>query len=118
MHDGQQGDFDQELLLEYDTRKKWGRSAEALLPRASFKPMPHTKDEIQGGKEMLFVLIFAGFGILMWVAAGALFYARRKQLRKSDLMRQVKTSQAAEVATLSAGTPVEVKGFVRCEEPL
>ena len=67
---------------------------------------------------MLFILIFAGFGILMWVAAGALFYARRTQLRKTDLMRRVETSQAAEVAALSAGMPVEVKGFVRCEEPL
>lgn len=67
---------------------------------------------------MLFMLIFGGFGILMWVAAGALLYFRRKQLRKTELMRRVETSQASEVAALSAGTPVEVKGFVRCEEPL
>jgi hypothetical protein len=67
---------------------------------------------------MLFILIFAGFGILMWVAAGVLLYQRRKQLRKTDLMRRVETSQAAEVASLSSGAPVEVKGFVRCEEPL
>ena len=67
---------------------------------------------------MLFILIFGGFGILMWVAAGVLLYQRRKQLRKTDLMRRVETSQASEVAALSAGTPVEVKGFLRCEEPL
>jgi E3 Ubiquitin ligase len=67
---------------------------------------------------MLFILIFAGFGILMWVAAGVLIYQRRKQLRKTELMRRVETSQAAEVAALSAGNPVEVKGFLRCEEPI
>ena len=67
---------------------------------------------------MLFTLIFAGFGIVMWVAAGTLLYNRRKQLRKTDLMRRVQTSQTAEVSGFSAGTPVEVKGFLRCEEPL
>ena len=54
----------------------------------------------------------------MWIAAGALLYFRRKQLRKTDLMRRVETSQAEQVSSLSAGTPVEVKGFLRCEEPL
>jgi hypothetical protein len=67
---------------------------------------------------MLFLLVFGGVGILIWVAAGVLLYQRRKQLRKTDLMRRVETSQAAQVAALSAGTPVEVKGFLRCEEPL
>ena len=67
---------------------------------------------------MLFVLIFGGFGLLMWVAAGSLLYFRRRQLGKTELMRKVETSQAAEVAAFSPGTPVEVKGFLRCEEPL
>jgi hypothetical protein len=67
---------------------------------------------------MLFTLIFAVVGIVVWVAAEVLHYNRRKQLRKTDLMHRVETSQTAEVAGFSAGTPVEVKGFLRCEEPL
>jgi hypothetical protein len=34
----------------------------------------------------------------------------RKQLRKTDLMRRVETSQVFEVAGLSVSTPVEAKG--------
>ena len=58
---------------------------------------------------LLFILIFGGFGILMWVAAGVLLYQRRKQLGKTDLMRRVETTQASQVSGLSAGAPVEVK---------
>jgi hypothetical protein len=67
---------------------------------------------------MLFALVFLGAGIAIWVAAGVLLYSMRKQSRKTDPMRRVKTSQVFEVAGLSVGTPVEVKRTLRCEEPL
>ena len=67
---------------------------------------------------MMFALIFALFGALMWVAAGVLLYYGRRHLRKTRLMREVSTSPAAGVAALAPGTPVEVKGTLRCEEPL
>ena len=67
---------------------------------------------------MMFALIFALFGVLMWAAAGVLVYFRRRQVRKTGLMRDTETTPAAGVAALAAGTPVEVKGTLRCEEPL
>ena len=67
---------------------------------------------------MLFIVVFVGVGIAVWVAAGVLLYKARKQLRKTALMGRVETSRAADVAGLSAGAPVEVKGTLRCEEPL
>ncbi len=67
---------------------------------------------------MMFTLIFALFGVLTWVAAGVLVYFRRGRLRKTGLMRDTETTTAAGVAALAAGTPVEVKGTLRCEEPL
>ncbi len=67
---------------------------------------------------MLFTLIFVFFGVLMWVVAGVLLYFRRRQLRKTELMRRVQTTEAVDVDDISPGTPVEVKGTLRCEEPL
>lgn len=67
---------------------------------------------------MMFSLIFALFGVLMWVAAGVLLYFRRRQLSKTGLMRDTETSPAARVAALAPGTLAEVKGTLRCEEPL
>lgn len=67
---------------------------------------------------MLGSLIFTLFGIAALVAAGVLVFFRRKQLAKTELMRQVETSSCAEVSGLPAGTPVEVKGTLRCEQPL
>ena len=67
---------------------------------------------------MMFILIFALFGALMWAAAGVLLYFRRGQLRKTGLMRDTETTSAAGVAALAPGTPVEVKGILRCERPL
>ena len=67
---------------------------------------------------MMFTLIFVLFGVLMWVAAGVLLYFRRGQLDKTGLMRDTETSAAASVAAMAAGAPVEVKGALRCEEPL
>ena len=66
----------------------------------------------------MFTLIFALFGLLMWVAAGVLVYFRHRQVRKTGLMRDTETSSAASVGAMAAGTPVEVKGTLRCEEPL
>ena len=67
---------------------------------------------------VLFALIFSLFGLAMWVAAGVLLHFRRRQLRKTGLMRRVETSNAADLGGLPPGTPVEVKGTLRCEEPL
>jgi hypothetical protein len=67
---------------------------------------------------VLFAVIFSLFGVLMWVAAGVLLHFRRRQLDKMGLMRGVETSGAAQVAGVSIGTLVEVKGTLRCEEPL
>ena len=67
---------------------------------------------------MMFTLIFVLFGVLMWAAAGVLLYFRRRQSSKTGLMRDTETSAAARVAAMTAGTPVEVKGTLRCEEPL
>jgi hypothetical protein len=67
---------------------------------------------------VMFTLIFGLFGVVMWVAAGVLVYFRQRQLRKTALMRQVETASAAEVAGLSPGTLVELKGTLRCESPI
>lgn len=67
---------------------------------------------------VLFTLIFSLFGVVMWVAAGVLIYFRRRQLRKTELLRQVETLSAAGVAGVAPGTLVEVKGTLRCENPL
>jgi hypothetical protein len=58
------------------------------------------------------------FGAFMWVTAGVLVYFRRRQLRKTELMRGVETTEAVDVDDISPGTPAEVKGTLRCEEPL
>ena len=67
---------------------------------------------------MMFTLIFTLFGVLMWVAAGVLVYFRRRQVRKTGLMQETETSSAAAAAKAPAGTLVEVKGTLRCDEPL
>jgi E3 Ubiquitin ligase len=64
------------------------------------------------------------FGILLlfaviFVAAGVvLLYFRNRNQQKSALMGATETSSAADVAGLAPGTLVEVKGTLRCEEPL
>ena len=67
---------------------------------------------------MFLVIVFSSFGILAWVVVGVLLYFRRKTLRKTELMRRVETSAAADVPSVVAGTLVEVKGTLRCESPL
>jgi hypothetical protein len=66
----------------------------------------------------LMTMIFSVFGIVAWVIAGVLLYFRRKTLAKTVLMRGVQTFAASEVSATAPGTLVEVKGTLRCDEPL
>ena len=67
---------------------------------------------------MVTFLILLLFAVIFLVAGGVLLYFRNKTKQKSALMSQTETSSAAEVAGLAPGTLVEVKGTLRCEEPL
>jgi E3 Ubiquitin ligase len=66
----------------------------------------------------LMAVIFSVVGIVTWIAAGVLLYFRRKSLGKIELMRSVQTSAASDVSATAPGTLVEVKGTLRCENPL
>jgi hypothetical protein len=63
-------------------------------------------------------LILLLFAIIFLVAGGVLLYFRNKNKQKAALMGQTETSGAADVSGLAPGTLVEVKGTLRCEEPL
>jgi hypothetical protein len=63
-------------------------------------------------------LILLLFAIIFLVAGGVLLYFRNKNKQKADLMGQTETSGAADVSGIAPGTLVEVKGTLRCEEPL
>ncbi len=67
---------------------------------------------------MFLAIVFLFFGILAWVAVGVLLYFRHKTLRKTELMRRIETSAAADVPSVLPGTLVEVKGTLRCERLL
>jgi E3 ubiquitin ligase len=67
---------------------------------------------------MVTFLILLLFAIIFLVAGGALLYFRQKTKQKAALMGQTETSGAADVSGLAPGTVVEVKGTLRCEEPL
>src|ERR687897_106157 len=67
---------------------------------------------------MAVFLILLLFAVVFLVAGGVLLYFRNRTKQKSALMSQTETSAAAEVSGLSPGTLVEVKGTLRCEEPL
>lgn len=67
---------------------------------------------------MLFATIFVLVGVAVWVAAGVLLYFRRKTLQKTEAMRRVETSRAADVSRMTPGEPVEVTGTLRCGSPL
>lgn len=67
---------------------------------------------------MLGAAIIALVGIILWVIAGMLIYHRRQALHKTELMRRVETYSAEDVAGVSPGKLVEVKGTLRCENPL
>lgn len=66
----------------------------------------------------LMAVIFSLVGMAVWVAAGVLVHFRRKTLKKTELMGSVETSAAGDITSRTPGTMVEVKGTLRCEEPL
>jgi E3 Ubiquitin ligase len=63
-------------------------------------------------------LILLLFAAIFLVAGGALLYFRNRTKQKAALMGQTETSNASDVSGLAPGTLVEVKGTLRCEEPL
>jgi len=67
---------------------------------------------------MVAFLILLLFAVIFLVAGGVLLYFRNRTKQKSALMSQTETSSSAEVSGLAPGTLVEVKGTLRCEEPL
>jgi hypothetical protein len=67
---------------------------------------------------MVAFLILLLFAVIFLVAGGVLLYFRNRTKQKSALMSQTETSSAPAVSGLSPGTLVEVKGTLRCEEPL
>jgi E3 ubiquitin ligase len=67
---------------------------------------------------MVAFLILLLFAVIFVVAGVVLLYFRNRTKRKSALMSQTETSNASEVGGIAPGTLVEVKGTLRCEEPL
>jgi hypothetical protein len=67
---------------------------------------------------MVAFLILLLFAVIFLVAGGVLLYFRNRNKQKSALMSQTETSNASEVSGFAPGTLVEVKGTLRCEEPL
>ncbi len=67
---------------------------------------------------MVAFLILLLFAIIFLVAGGVLLYFRRRSQQKAGLMSQTETSNASDVSSLAPGTLVEIKGTLRCEEPL
>src|SRR5215212_1132627 len=67
---------------------------------------------------MVAFLILLLFAVIFLVAGGVMLYFRSKNEQKAGLMGQTETSNASEVSSLAPGTLVEVKGTLRCEEPL
>ncbi len=67
---------------------------------------------------MFTAIILLLSGVAAWVAVGVLPYFRRKTLGKTEAMRWVETSAATDTTGMAAGTPVEVKGTLRCESLL
>jgi hypothetical protein len=63
-------------------------------------------------------LILLLFAVIFLVAGGALLYFRNRTKQKAALMGQTETSNASDASGLAPGTLVEVKGTLRCEEPL
>ena len=67
---------------------------------------------------MVAAVIFLLVGVALLVAAGVVLYFRGRAKGKAAAMAAVETSGAADVRSLAPGTPVEVKGTLRCEKPL
>jgi hypothetical protein len=68
--------------------------------------------------EMTTFLILLLFAVIFLAAGGALLYFRGRTKQKAALMGQTETSDASDISGLAPGTLVEVKGTLRCEEPL
>ena len=67
---------------------------------------------------MVTFLILLLFAVIFLVAGIALLYFRNRNKQKAALMGQTETSNATDVSGLAPGTLVEVKGTLRCEDPL
>src|SRR5215218_5198158 len=67
---------------------------------------------------MVAFLILLLFAVIFLVAGGVLLYFRNTTKQKSALMSHTETSSASDVSGLAPGTLVEVKGTLRCEDPL
>ena len=67
---------------------------------------------------MVAFLILLLFAVIFLVAGGVLLYFRNRTKQKSAIMGQTETSNASDVAGIAPGTLVEVKGTLRCDEPL
>ena len=67
---------------------------------------------------MVGTIVFLLIGIVLLVVGGVLLYFRRRTQRKAAVMQQTETSGAGEASGLSPGTLVEVKGTLRCGDPL
>jgi hypothetical protein len=67
---------------------------------------------------MLWLIVLFVVAVAFWAAGGLLLYVRHRTRRKVDLIRQTQTTGASGVSEFSPGTSVEVKGTLRCENPL
>jgi hypothetical protein len=67
---------------------------------------------------MVAFLILLFFAVIFLVAGGVLLYFRNRTKQKSALMSQTETSNASDIGGIAPGTLVEVKGTLRCDEPL
>ena len=67
---------------------------------------------------MVTFLILLLFAVIFLVVGGVLLYFRSRNKQKAALMGQTETSSASDVSGLAPRTLVEVKGTLRCEEPL
>jgi hypothetical protein len=67
---------------------------------------------------MLWPIVFLLLAVAFCLVGGALLYIRHRVRHDADLMERTPTSSASSVSTLSPGTPVEVKGTLRCWSPL
>jgi hypothetical protein len=104
------------------------RSKEEL--RARRKPMTSSRLLVWGVLVVAVlafaIAIFVGsiapvlllFAAIAWGIGGLLLHFRRQSRRKLALMGRVQTTEASQAYQLPAGTPVEVRGTLRCENPL
>jgi E3 Ubiquitin ligase len=67
---------------------------------------------------MFWTIILLLVAVAFWLAGGALLYMRHRVRHDVNLMERTPTSSVSVVSTLSAGTPVEVKGTLHCRGPL